>query len=166
MIIKCESLMNMTQITRAMVPMNLALAVVLEHGDLTVGGLINGSGLEGRLHTYLVSVAKLEISDRGSKTYIPKNFYTKTTCSPLLSEKFGGLAAPSRPHYPSPMFGLFADTVVACVIILANGRVVRATKDSEYFDIFYAIPWSQGTLGLLTCAKIKLVQIKECVKLN
>ncbi|KAF5796103.1 putative delta(24)-sterol reductase [Helianthus annuus] len=54
MIIKYESLVNMTQITRAMVPMNLALAVVLELGDLTVGGLINGSGLEGRSHTYLV----------------------------------------------------------------------------------------------------------------
>ncbi|MFS7957495.1 hypothetical protein Hanom_Chr07g00667011 [Helianthus anomalus] len=27
----------------------------------------------------------------GSKTYIPKNFYTKTTYITLLSEKFGGL---------------------------------------------------------------------------
>ncbi|MFS8015283.1 hypothetical protein Hanom_Chr15g01354571 [Helianthus anomalus] len=30
-------------------------------------------------------------------------FCTKTTYSPLLSEKFGGSAAPSRPHYASPM---------------------------------------------------------------
>ncbi|MFS8017227.1 hypothetical protein Hanom_Chr15g01377931 [Helianthus anomalus] len=56
-------------------------------------------------------VAKFEISDReveaagsknfnktgGSHTYIPENFYTKTTYSPLLSEKYGGSAAPSRP---------------------------------------------------------------------
>ncbi|MFS8008653.1 hypothetical protein Hanom_Chr14g01275311 [Helianthus anomalus] len=66
------------------------------------------------------TVAKLEISDRvgsktyipknfyktrGSKTCIPKNFYTKTTYSysPLLIEKFGGSAAPSRPHYATPM---------------------------------------------------------------
>ncbi|MFS7958186.1 hypothetical protein Hanom_Chr07g00675251 [Helianthus anomalus] len=54
---------------------------------------------------------KLEISDRGSKkyipknfyktggskTYIPKNFYTKTTYSPLLSEKFGGQPPPPAP---------------------------------------------------------------------
>ncbi|MFS7999852.1 hypothetical protein Hanom_Chr12g01171481 [Helianthus anomalus] len=39
----------------------------------------------------------------GSKTYIPINFYTKTTHSPLLSEKFGGSAAPSRPLKASPM---------------------------------------------------------------
>ncbi|MFS8025403.1 hypothetical protein Hanom_Chr16g01474551 [Helianthus anomalus] len=63
------------------------------------------------------AVAKLEISDRGaevtgpknfyktggSKTYIPKNFYTKTTYSPLLSEKFGVSVAPSRPLKASPM---------------------------------------------------------------
>ncbi|MFS7921031.1 hypothetical protein Hanom_Chr03g00231831 [Helianthus anomalus] len=39
----------------------------------------------------------------GPKTYIPKHFYTKTTYSPLLSEKFGGSAAPSRPLKASPM---------------------------------------------------------------
>ncbi|MFS8017279.1 hypothetical protein Hanom_Chr15g01378531 [Helianthus anomalus] len=63
------------------------------------------------------TVAKLEIYDRGaevtgpkhfyktggSKTYIPKNFYAKTTYSPLLSEKFGGSAVPSHPLKASPM---------------------------------------------------------------
>ncbi|MFS7963328.1 hypothetical protein Hanom_Chr08g00736781 [Helianthus anomalus] len=39
----------------------------------------------------------------GLKTYIPKNFYTKTTYFPLLSEKFGGSAAPSRPLKALPM---------------------------------------------------------------
>ncbi|MFS8011893.1 hypothetical protein Hanom_Chr14g01314341 [Helianthus anomalus] len=65
----------------------------------------------------IVSVAKLEMSNQGmgienvytknfyktggSKTYIPKNFYTKITCYPLLSEKFGASAAPTklRPIY-------------------------------------------------------------------
>ncbi|MFS7991942.1 hypothetical protein Hanom_Chr12g01076581 [Helianthus anomalus] len=40
----------------------------------------------------------------GSKTYILKNFYTKTTHFPLLSEKFGRSVAPSRPLKASPMF--------------------------------------------------------------
>ncbi|MFS7928775.1 hypothetical protein Hanom_Chr04g00324701 [Helianthus anomalus] len=64
-------------------------------------------------------VAKLEISDLGvedvytkkfyktggggSKTYIPKNFYTKTTYSPLLSGKFRGSAVLSRPHKATPL---------------------------------------------------------------
>ncbi|MFS8008974.1 hypothetical protein Hanom_Chr14g01279181 [Helianthus anomalus] len=44
---------------------------------------------------------------RGSKTYIPKNFYTKTTYITLLSEKFGGQAPPS-PLIAAPLNRLIA----------------------------------------------------------
>ena len=50
MIAKVEPLVNMGQITRATCPMNLTLAVVAELDDLTVGGLINGYGIEGSSH--------------------------------------------------------------------------------------------------------------------
>ncbi|KAK6921447.1 FAD linked oxidase, N-terminal [Dillenia turbinata] len=93
MIAKVEPLVNMEQITCVTVPMNLALAVVAVLDDLTVGGLINGNGIE-------------------------------------------------------------------------DGCVVRATKDNEFSDLFYAIPWSQGTLGLLVSAEIKLIPIKEYMKLT
>ncbi|MFS7944047.1 hypothetical protein Hanom_Chr06g00507411 [Helianthus anomalus] len=73
--------------------------------------------MSGASSLLFLPVAKLEISDRrvenvynknfykteGSKTYTPKNFYTKTTYSPLLNEKFGGSAAPSRPHKATPL---------------------------------------------------------------
>ena len=114
MIAKVEPHVNMGQISRATIPMNLSLAVVAELDDLTVGGLINGYGIEGSSHIY----------------------------------------------------GLFSDTVVAYEIVLADGRVVRATKDNEYSDLFYAIPWSQGTLGFLVSAEIKLIHIKEYMKLT
>ncbi|MFS8020371.1 hypothetical protein Hanom_Chr15g01414801 [Helianthus anomalus] len=38
-----------------------------------------------------------------SKTYIPKNLYTKTTYITPLNEKFGGSGAPPRPFYTSPL---------------------------------------------------------------
>ncbi|RRT66294.1 hypothetical protein B296_00033273 [Ensete ventricosum] len=114
MVAKVEPLVNMGQITRYTVPMNLALAVVAELDDLTVGGLINGYGIEGSSHIY----------------------------------------------------GLFSDTVVAMEVVLADGRVVRCTKDNEYSDLFYGIPWSQGTLGLLVSAEIKLIPIKEYMRLT
>lgn len=114
MIARVEPLVNMGQITRTTVPMNLALAVVAELDDLTVGGLINGYGIEGSSHLY----------------------------------------------------GLFSDTVVSYEIVLANGQLVRATKDNEYQDLFYAIPWSQGTLGLLVAAEIKLIPVKEYMKVT
>ena len=114
MIAKVEPLVNMGQITRATIPMNLALAVVPELEDLTIGGLINGYGIEGSSHIY----------------------------------------------------GLFSDTIVAMEVVLANGRVVRATKDNEFSDLFYGIPWSQGTLGLLVSAEIKLIHVKEYMRLT
>lgn len=114
MIARCEPLVNMGQITRMTVPRGLSLAVVAELDDLTVGGLINGYGIEGSSHIY----------------------------------------------------GLFADTVVAYEIILADGRLVRATADNEYSDLFYAIPWSQGTLGLLVAAEIKLIKVKPYMRLT
>nr|UIW24267.1 sterol sidechain reductase 1 [Digitalis lanata] len=114
MVAKVEPLVNMGQISRVTVPMNLSLAVVSELDDLTVGGLINGYGIEGSSHIY----------------------------------------------------GLFSDTVVAYEIVLADGQVVRATKDNQYSDLFYAIPWSQGTLGLLVSAEIKLIPVKEYMKLT
>lgn len=114
MIARVEPLVNMGQITRVTVPMNLSLAVVAELDDLTVGGLINGYGIEGSSHIY----------------------------------------------------GLFSDTVVAYEIVLADGKVVRATKDNQYSDLFYAIPWSQGTLGLLVSAEIKLIPVKEYMRLT
>lgn len=114
MIAKVEPLVNMGQITRSTVPMNLSLAVVAELDDLTVGGLINGYGIEGSSHIY----------------------------------------------------GLFSDTVVSLEIVLADGRVVRATKDNEYSDLFYAVPWSQGTIGFLVSAEIKLIPVKEYMKVT
>ncbi|MFS8017462.1 hypothetical protein Hanom_Chr15g01380691 [Helianthus anomalus] len=39
----------------------------------------------------------------GSKTCIPKNLYTKTTYSLLLSKKFGESVTPSHPQYATPI---------------------------------------------------------------
>ncbi|KAF3519725.1 hypothetical protein DY000_02059120 [Brassica cretica] len=87
MIARVEPLVNMGQISRVTVPMNLSLAVVAELDDLTVGGLINGYGIEGSSHVH----------------------------------------------------GLFTDTVEAYEIVLAGGELVRATRDNEYSDLFYAM---------------------------
>jgi delta24-sterol reductase len=94
--------------------MGLALAVVPELDDLTVGGLINGYGIEGSSHIY----------------------------------------------------GLFQDTVLAYEIVLGDGTLVRATADNEYSDLYYAIPWSQGTLGLLVAAELQLIEVKPYMKVT
>ncbi|MFS7958260.1 hypothetical protein Hanom_Chr07g00676121 [Helianthus anomalus] len=42
-------------------------------------------------------IPKKIIKQGGSKMYIPKNFYMKTICSPLLSEKLRGVGRPLPP---------------------------------------------------------------------
>lgn len=75
--------------------MNLALAVVAEIDDLTVGGLINGYEIEGSAHLY----------------------------------------------------GLLSDTVVSTEVVLADGRVVRCTKDNDYSDPFFWDPLVSRNFG-------------------
>ena len=114
MVVKCEPLVKMGHITRVPVPMNLAPAVVPELDDLTIDGLINGSGLEGSLHLLV----------------------------------------------------LFSDNSIAYEINFRQWAGGSCNKDNKYSDLFYAIPWSQGTLGLHTRAEIKLTTIKEYMKLT
>ncbi|MFS7987854.1 hypothetical protein Hanom_Chr11g01027731 [Helianthus anomalus] len=80
----------------------------------------------------LFLVAKLDLFERGSKTYIPKNFYrtgglktyipkhlyTKTTYIILLSEKFGGSGAPPGTFKASPM-------TLSRVVFLEGARMTR-----------------------------------------
>lgn len=113
-IARVEPYVSMGQLSAITVPLGYALEVVPELDDLTVGGLINGYGIEGSSHIY----------------------------------------------------GLFSDTVAAYEIVLADGQLVRATKDNEYSDLFYAIPWSQGTLGFLVAAEIRMIKVGEYMKLT
>ncbi|CAD6248873.1 unnamed protein product [Miscanthus lutarioriparius] len=78
---------------------------------------------------------------------------TKATCPTNLSlavaPEFddltvGGLINSYGISGGSHIYGLFSDTVVAMEVVLADGQVVRATKDNEDSDLFYGMPW--GTL--------------------
>ncbi|MFS8014013.1 hypothetical protein Hanom_Chr15g01339671 [Helianthus anomalus] len=54
-----------------------------------------GSEVTGPKSIYLKKIIFCKIG--GSKTYIPKKFYTKHTYITLLSEKFGGVGCPLQP---------------------------------------------------------------------
>ena len=101
------------QITHALLPRGYTLPVVPEMDDLTMGGLINGTGIESSSHR----------------------------C------------------------GLFHEQCLSFEVCLADGSVVTCSKD-ERADLFHAIPWSYGTLGLLLSAKIRIVPCQPYVRLT
>ncbi|HYA98955.1 MAG TPA: FAD-binding oxidoreductase, partial [Ktedonobacteraceae bacterium] len=61
--------------------------------------------------------------------------------------------------------GVFDDNCFEYEIVLGNGTVITASA-TQNSDLFYALPWSYGTLGLLSLIKMKLVTARPYVHLT
>jgi delta24-sterol reductase len=108
-----EPMVNMGQITAALKPLGWTLAVVPELDALTVGGLINGFGVESSSHKY----------------------------------------------------GLFQHICASFEIVTADGQLLECSPH-ENSEMYYAIPWSYGSLGFLVAAEIKIVPAQEYVHIT
>lgn len=102
--VRCEPMANMGQVSGTLAKLGWTIAIVPELDDLTVGGLVMGTGVESSSHIY----------------------------------------------------GLFQHICVSYEIVLADGSVVTCSRDNNS-DLFFAIPWSYGTLGFLTAVEIKII---------
>eukprot|EP01138_Halocafeteria_seosinensis_P010458 gb/GECG01010678.1/.p1 GENE.gb/GECG01010678.1/~~gb/GECG01010678.1/.p1 ORF type:complete len:376 (+),score=31.78 gb/GECG01010678.1/:1-1128(+) len=60
-------------------------------------------------------------------------------------------------------YGLFADTVQAYEILVANGDVLRATPEQNK-DLFYAIPWSYGAHGFMMAVELDIIPCHPYVR--
>ncbi len=74
----------------------------------------------------------------------------------------GGVCMGAGMETTSHRLGLIQETVVAFEMVLSDGRLVRASKD-ENTDLYYALPWSHGTLGFLVAVEVKIVPIKPYI---
>jgi len=72
----------------------------------------------------------------------------------------GGLSMGLGMETNCHIYGLIQETVIAFEIVLSDGRLVRATKDNEFSDLFHALPWSHGTLGFLVAVELKIIPLK------
>nr|CAD7417866.1 unnamed protein product [Timema poppensis] len=111
--VRCEPMVTMGQLTATLDPLGLTIPIVPELDDLTVGGLVMGTGIESSSHKY----------------------------------------------------GLFQHICTSYELVLADGSSVSCSKD-ENPDLFYAVPWSYGTLGFLTSAEIKIIPAQRYVRLE
>ena len=50
-------------------------------------------------------------------------------------------------------------------VVVASGEVVRASP-TENKELYYALPWSHGTLGFVVALELKLVRSKPYIKLE
>lgn len=112
-VVRCEPLANMGQISSTLAELGWTIAIVPELDDLTVGGLVMGTGVESSSHIY----------------------------------------------------GLFQHICESFELVLCDGSVVKCSK-TENPDLFYAVPWSYGTLGLLTAVEIKILPATKYIRLK
>lgn len=111
--VRCEPMVSMGQLTATLLPLGWTIPIVPELDDLTVGGLVMGTGVETSSHTY----------------------------------------------------GLFQHICESYELVLADGSLVTCSA-KENSDLFYAVPWSYGTLGFLVSATIRLIPAHSFVRLT
>jgi len=111
--VRCEPMVSMGQLTRILDRLGWTIPILPELDDLTVGGLVMGTGIETSSHIY----------------------------------------------------GLFQHICKSFEVILADGSVVTCSENNNS-DLFYAIPWSYGTLGFLASVEIDIIPAKRFIKLN
>lgn len=102
--VRVEPMVTMGQLSETLAKLGWTIAIVPELDDLTVGGLIMGTGVESSSHIH----------------------------------------------------GLFQHICESYEMVLADGSLVKCSN-TENPDLYYAVPWSYGTLGFLTAAEIKII---------
>ncbi|KAG7160565.1 Delta(24)-sterol reductase-like 1 [Homarus americanus] len=86
--------------------------------------------------------------------------YTLAVCLEVAEATLGGLAMGVGMTTYSHKIGLYQEGIVAYEVVLADGSLVKATKDNEYSDLYYTLPWSHGTLGFLPHLKLEYIPVK------
>ena len=77
----------------------------------------------------------------------------------------GGLCMGVGIETTSHREGFLYETVEAFEVVTADGELVRATREHNA-DLFHALPWSHGTLGMLVAVELRMVPIQSHVKLD
>lgn len=103
-VVRVEPMVTMGQLSATLLKIGWTIGIVPELEDLTIGGLVMGTGVESSSHIY----------------------------------------------------ALFQNICLSYELVLADGSVVKCSRD-EKSDLYYAVPWSYGTLGFLTAVEIEIL---------
>lgn len=129
-------------------------------------------GIDVELHDILdldVERGVVRVEPRVNMGQLTRWLAPKGWTVPVVAElddlTVGGLILGYGIESSAHKYGLFADTVVAAEVVLADGSLVRASA-TENADLFHALPWSYGALGFLTAVELRVIPAKPYVHLT
>ena len=62
--------------------------------------------------------------------------------------------------------GLYQEAVEAYEVVLGDGSLVTATRDNEYSDLYYCLPWSHGSLGFLVGLTLQIIRVQPYIHMR
>jgi delta24-sterol reductase len=77
----------------------------------------------------------------------------------------GGLIMGFGVETSSHKYGLFQHICESLEIVTADGTLIRSSA-AENADLFYAMPWSHGTLGFLVAATLRIIPARKYVRIH
>ena len=106
---------------------------------------------------------KLEprVSMKNISDIILDNGYTLPVIPELDDLTVGGLLMGCGIESSSFKYGLFHESCVEYEIVTASGNVLEVNKSNDP-ELFYSLPWSHGTLGILVSATLKITRLFLC----
>ena len=63
-------------------------------------------------------------------------------------------------------YGFFSDNVIDFDIVLGSGEIIKNVSRTKNSDLYYGIPGTYGTMGIITRVKVKLIPCEKYVKIN
>jgi len=99
-----------------------------------------------------------------TKELVPQGWMLATTLE-IDEATVGGLAMAVGMTTASHKYGLLQETVEEYEVVLGDGELVTASKEKNS-DLYYALPWSHGSLGLLVGLTLKVIPVKPYVEVE
>jgi Delta24-sterol reductase len=82
----------------------------------------------------------------------------------MESLTIGGISSGWGLETNSYTHGFFQETVCEYEICVSDGTVLKVNKENNP-DLFYALPWSHGSIGFLLSVTVELIRVKPYVKI-
>eukprot|EP00929_Paragymnodinium_shiwhaense_P054783 TRINITY_DN27457_c0_g1_i2.p1 TRINITY_DN27457_c0_g1~~TRINITY_DN27457_c0_g1_i2.p1 ORF type:complete len:562 (-),score=104.65 TRINITY_DN27457_c0_g1_i2:1003-2688(-) len=124
------------------------------------------------LNVLNLDAEKLEVTleplvEKGAITrFLVSQGYMLATTLEIEEATVGGLAMAVGMTTASHKYGLLQETVVEYEVVLGDGTLVKARRDNEYSDLWHALPWSHGSLGILVGLTMKVIPVKPYVRVQ